>query len=270
MDVTLEELEDDEARLVIEGVDHAVVNALRRTLLSDVPTLAVEDITIYDNTSALFDETLAHRIGLLPIPTDLDSMVLQEECDCGGEGCAECTVLYTLSKEGPGTVRSEDLAATQGDFEVADPDIPLIRLDEGQRVMLEATAVLGTGSRHSKWSPVHGAGYKELPVITVGDDPDLLPDTIRDLQEQAPDAVTVDEDGGIEVHDRDEAYHWLRSVKDKHDLDHVEIETKEDAFVFSFGTDGSLTAREALDAAVDILAGKLEDIEEAVPDLVEA
>lgn len=269
MDVTVEDLEDREAKVVVEGVPHAFVNALRRTLISDVPSLAVEDVTIYDNTSALFDEILAHRIGLLPIPTDLEGLVKQEECDCD-EGCAECTVLYTLSKEGPGTVRSEDLTATQGDFEVADPDIPLIRLNEGQRVMLEATAILGTGDEHSKWSPVHGAGYKELPVVEIDDDPDLLPNTVRELQEQAPESVSVDEDGGIEVHDRDDAYHWLRSVKDKHDLDHVHIDTREDAFVFSFETDGSLTARDALDAAVDVLVEKLEAVEEAVPDLAEA
>jgi DNA-directed RNA polymerase subunit D len=270
MELDVEHVEDREIRFVIEDVDHAFVNALRRTLLSDVPSLAVEDVTIYDNTSVLFDEILAHRIGLLPIPTDPESMVLQEECDCGGEGCAECTVLYTMSKEGPGTVRSEDLTATQGDFEVADPDVPLVRLEEGQRVMLEATAILGTGDTHSKWTPAHGVGYRELPEVEIDDDPDLLPNTIEDLQQQAVDAVTVDGDGGIEVQERDAAYDWLRSVKDKHDLDHVHLDTRDDAFVFSFETDGSLTAKEALDAAVDVLVEKLEAVEEAAPELVEA
>ena len=70
MKIEIKHLSDRECRLVIDGVHPYFVNALRRTLLSEVPKLAIHKVTFYDNTSALFDEIISHRIGLLPVPTD--------------------------------------------------------------------------------------------------------------------------------------------------------------------------------------------------------
>src|ERR1051326_1345007 len=117
----------------VKGVTPAFLNALRRTLLSQVPKLAIEDVTIYDNTSALFDEMVAHRLGLLPVPTDLNAFnrrwkennASPREAECAngnGEGCASCTVLFTLSKEGPCMVLSGDLVpAADAKYKIVDP-----------------------------------------------------------------------------------------------------------------------------------------------------
>ena len=58
----------------VTGVTPGFLNSIRRTLMALVPKLAIEDVTIYDNTSALFDEMVAHRLGLLPVPTDLNAV----------------------------------------------------------------------------------------------------------------------------------------------------------------------------------------------------
>ena len=109
MKVEIKELKPKKAVLKIEDTKPYFVNALRRVMLSELPKLAVENAVIYDNTSALFDEIIAHRLGMVPIPTDLSLLTFKDECVCKGKGCPNCTVRYTLSKEGEGTVYSGDL-----------------------------------------------------------------------------------------------------------------------------------------------------------------
>jgi len=99
MKIDIVELKPEKAVLKIEGVDSSLLNSLRRILLSELPKLAIENIVIYDNTSALFDEIIAHRLGLIPIPTDISLLTFRDECTCNGKGCLNCTVRYALSKE---------------------------------------------------------------------------------------------------------------------------------------------------------------------------
>ena len=109
MQIEFASLDDSLARFTLSGASPAFANAFRRAMIGEVPTLAIEDVRIYNNTSALFDEMLAHRLGLIPIKTDLSSYSTQAKCTCGGAGCPGCTVTYTLSAEGPRMVSSNDL-----------------------------------------------------------------------------------------------------------------------------------------------------------------
>src|SRR6056297_2478160 len=109
MKIQVDELESKKAVLTLQDVPVHIVNTLRRIMLAEVPKLAIDDVVIYDNTSALFDEIISHRLGLIPLPTDLDLLDYRDECSCKGKGCPSCTVRYTLSKEGSGVVYSGDL-----------------------------------------------------------------------------------------------------------------------------------------------------------------
>ncbi|MFA7304420.1 MAG: DNA-directed RNA polymerase subunit D, partial [Methanoregula sp.] len=71
MEIEFASLDDNLARFTLSGARPGFANAFRRAMIGEVPTLAIEDVRIYDNTSALFDEMLAHRLGLIPIKTDL-------------------------------------------------------------------------------------------------------------------------------------------------------------------------------------------------------
>jgi len=73
------------ARLTIEGADSAFMNSLRRIILSEVPAMAIDEVVVIENSSMLHDEILAHRLGLIPLKTDLDSYNLHEECSCKSE-----------------------------------------------------------------------------------------------------------------------------------------------------------------------------------------
>jgi len=169
MEIQFASLDETATRFTLSGASPAFANAMRRAMISDVPTLAIEDVRIYDNTSALFDEMLAHRLGLIPIRTDLDTYVARENCSCGGAGCPGCTVTFTLSAEGPRTVTSGDLIPQDVKTVPVSDNIPIVKLTKGQKLVLEARAVLGTGKDHAKWQATLVCGYKNHPAIAITD-----------------------------------------------------------------------------------------------------
>jgi len=169
MQIEIASLDDTLARFTLTGSSPGFANAFRRAMISEVPTLAIEDVRIYDNTSALFDEMLAHRLGLIPIKTDLTTYTIQEKCACGGAGCPGCTSTLTLSVEGPKTVMSSDLIPQDPKATPVFDNIPIVKLMKGQKVVIEARAVLNTGREHAKWQPTLVCGYKNYPVVTISD-----------------------------------------------------------------------------------------------------
>ena len=94
---------------LIRGVSPSFVNSIRRAILEEVPTMAIEDVEIRKNSSILYDEMVAHRLGLIPLKTDLKSYNIREECQCKGEGCARCQVILTLKPSSAGYVYAQEL-----------------------------------------------------------------------------------------------------------------------------------------------------------------
>ena len=165
MEIEFASLDDSLARFTLSGASTAFANAFRRAMIGEVPTLAIEDVRIYDNTSALFDEMLAHRLGLIPIKTDLSSYSTQENCSCGGAGCPGCTSTYTLSVEGPRTVMSSDLIPQDPKAAPVYRQHPDRETHERAETRHRGPAVLNTGRAHAKWQPTLVCGYKNHPVI---------------------------------------------------------------------------------------------------------
>lgn len=141
----------------LEGVDRSYANAVRRFCISEVPSMAIDDVVILENSSVLYDEILAHRLGMVPIKTDLERYVLPEKCDCGSPlGCNKCRVLLVLDatgKERVTTIYSGDLVSEDREMRPISETIPLVKLARGQTVKLEAYARLGRGKEHAKWQP---------------------------------------------------------------------------------------------------------------------
>ena len=169
MQIEFASLDDSLARFTLSGASPAFANAFRRAMIGEVPTLAIEDVRIYNNTSALFDEMLAHRLGLIPIKTDLSSYSTQAKCTCGGAGCPGCTVTFTLSAEGPRMVSSNDLIPADPKAVPVFDNVPIVKLTKGQTLVLEAKAVLNTGREHAKWQPTLVCGYKNYPVVSISE-----------------------------------------------------------------------------------------------------
>lgn len=171
MRVTILEKNDLTARFIVEGINAPLANTLRRIILSEVPTMAIDDVIIYENSSVLHDEILALRLGLIPLKTDLDSYNLPEKCSCGSElGCPLCRVILTLDVKAEGstrTVYSSDLVSENPNVVPVSDKIPIVKLVSGQRVRLEAYAKLGRGKDHAKWQPVSACTYRYRPIVQI-------------------------------------------------------------------------------------------------------
>ena len=171
MEVRLVEKNEDAMRLIIQGVDVPFMNALRRIVLTEVPSMAMDEIVVIENSSVLHDEILAHRLGLVPLKTDLDSYNLPEKCSCKSEfGCNLCRATLTLEVEATDSVEmvySGDLTPEDPDITPVSEGIPIVKLALGQKIKLEAYARLGRGKNHAKWQPVSVCAYKHLPRIKI-------------------------------------------------------------------------------------------------------
>ncbi len=146
----------------VSGVKPQFVNSLRRCVF-EVPALAVEKVTIFANDTPLFNEVLAHRLGLVPFRFP-EEMNFREECSCKGKGCSLCEVFMVIDRTGPCVVKASDIKISNDEVKPAYPDIPIAELPEGGRLKLEAVAVLGTARQHAKWQ-VGLAYYRNLPVL---------------------------------------------------------------------------------------------------------
>ena len=174
MRVELVERRGDTLRFILYDVEISFANALRRIMIAEVPTMTIDDVFFFDNSSVLSDEFLAHRLGLIPLTTDLDSYVLPEKCECKSDlGCDRCRAILMLEaraeKEGR-TVYSGDLKSEDPKTHPASDKIPIVKLAPGQGLKFEAYARLGQGKTHAKWQAVSEGVYQHLPRVEIDHD----------------------------------------------------------------------------------------------------
>lgn len=125
-------------------MDISLANALRRSV-NEIPILAIDEVDIYRNDSALYDEIVAHRMGLIPLKNE--KIQEKEKCSCKGEGCSKCTIELKLNVEG-----REVLSQDFGDSVVYN-DMPIVLLEADQGLEVVGKARLGKGRYHAKFSP---------------------------------------------------------------------------------------------------------------------
>ncbi|MEM3736957.1 MAG: DNA-directed RNA polymerase subunit D [Candidatus Bathyarchaeia archaeon] len=255
MEVKIIEKTENSIRFILAGSTPAFANALRRIMISEVPSMAIDDVFFYDNKSALDDETIAHRLGLIPLKTDLDTYVLPEACECKSEtGCNRCRTLITLEAEAEGsmkTVYSGDLKSEDPDVTPVSPRIPIVKLASGQKIKLEAYSRLGTGKQHAKWQPTSACAYKYLPVIEINKS---TCDACGKCVEACPKRVLGFRDNKIMVIDLLACTLCMECVK-KCPMKPPAIEVYGDdtSFVFYVETTGALPVEKIIYHAVKIL-----------------
>jgi DNA-directed RNA polymerase subunit D len=162
-----EVIEKSDGKIVVKFIDvpRQYINSLRRLAISEVATLAIDDVVILENSSVMHDEALAHRLGLIPLRTDPGRFVMPHECDCKSTlGCSKCRVLLVLNAE----AKEKTVAVTSGELVSEDDkvipvskEIPLIVLAPNQKLKFEAYARLGVGKDHAKWQPTSAAVVKD-------------------------------------------------------------------------------------------------------------
>jgi DNA-directed RNA polymerase subunit D len=163
--VDILERADEKIVIKFNNVPRQYVNAIRRTSISEVPTLAIDDVVILENSSVMHDEAIAHRLGLVPLQTNLDRFVMPHDCDCKSTlGCSKCRVLLVLDSEAnekTKVVTSGELVSEDELIKPVSKDIPIIALAPGQKLKFEAYARLGIGRDHAKWQPTSAAIVKD-------------------------------------------------------------------------------------------------------------
>ncbi len=138
MELVLEKKHENRIEFNASGIGTGLANMIRRYSMSRIPVLAIEKVTIYDNTSSFWDEYIAHRIGLMPVTTPKKT-----------PKSAELT--FTLDAEGPKKVYSNELKCSDKGISIAKDNIPVVTLAQNQRLKLEGMAVLGKATQHAKF-----------------------------------------------------------------------------------------------------------------------
>lgn len=161
MEIKILKKQENFIEFIIKGVNVAFVNALRRAIISEVPVMAIEKVIFEKNSSAMPDEVLAHRLGLIPLKTPINSYLLQSECDCNGKGCSKCTASFIMNVSGPKTIYSKDLIPSDLNVVPIYDNIPIVIIEKDQEIKLEARAILGKGTEHAKWQ-AGLASYEEI------------------------------------------------------------------------------------------------------------
>ena len=264
MKVTTISLTDDTIRFTLEGVTVALANALRRTMVAEVPIMTIDDIFIFDNSSLVADEILSHRIGLVPLKTDLDTYVLPEVCDCELElGCPKCRAVLTLDVEATDdnvTVYSGDLISEDAVIIPASPNIPLTKLAPDQAVKLEAYAQLGQGKIHTKWSPVSMCVYQNISEVPVENEAKAM-ECLEALNSGVNQMRIAElKDGKLRILDI-RLFESNKVCRDAISHETIMSSLLEDAFLFTVESIGALAPERIVKEAVKTLVAKLDDFD---------
>ncbi|RKP08279.1 DNA-directed RNA polymerase [Thamnocephalis sphaerospora] len=172
-EIAIRHLDKDRVNFVLSNADLSVANALRRAMISEVPTIAIDIVQFEENTTVLADEFLAHRLGLIPLySANVEQFKYTTECVCT-EYCSACSVVLTL--EAKCTREGETVMVTSRDLQSHDPKVSpvmsdefdrgimIVKLHKGQEIKLTCIARKGLGQMHAKWSPVSAVGFEYDP-----------------------------------------------------------------------------------------------------------
>jgi len=167
--------DEQKVSVKLKGIPLQYANALRRICLNGVPIYAIDTVDMLVNSSVLADEGIAHRLGLIPLKTDLSAVQQDNESD---------RIMYTLDSgetTETRTVLSGELKSQDDTIKPISDNIPIVTLAPGQRLQLEAHARLGRGTEHAKWNSAN------ISTLTESDNDDeriLTVETTGSLEPQ--------------------------------------------------------------------------------------
>ncbi len=262
--------------LHVKGIRLQVLNAIRRAVLSEVPTMAVDKIAVTSNTSVFYDEYIAHRIGLVPLTSEaaLEKYKSPETCREASESdlfSPDCFATLILEKSNPPD-SGQNITVYSGDLKPLDPDvrpvfdkIPLVILGPGHEIKLEAYARLGRGKEHAKWSPVSVAAHRYIAEISIDEDRCDPSRCGLACVEVCPRGVIVNADGKAVV-DKDKILDCTlcRLCTEACPLGAIKLGWRSNEYLFTIESTGALPPKRILLEAVHILEEKINELEEAL------
>ncbi|PFH51490.1 hypothetical protein AMATHDRAFT_80217 [Amanita thiersii Skay4041] len=197
--VRIRALKKDRVNFVLENVNLAFANSVRRVVMADIPTVAIDIVEIETNTTVLPDEFIAHRLGMIPlISTNCDEAIrYTRDCVCLA-GCDFCTVRLLLhvacqdhttmdvtsnhlevlppdtrggfseETEAPDngeeiSKRSEYFGHPVGKNDLKLPPVLICKIRKGQELRIRCIAKKGIAKEHAKWSPCSAISFEYDP-----------------------------------------------------------------------------------------------------------
>ncbi|MBT3866142.1 DNA-directed RNA polymerase subunit D [Candidatus Woesearchaeota archaeon] len=257
MEIKVLKKDDSRSIFKISKINPSIANSIRRYILAYVPTMAIHDVEIKRNGSALYDEVLAHRLGLVPIKTDLKSYKLWEGKKTEVPKSAQYELKMTLKAKGPCTVFASDIKSTDPKVVPAFDKMPIVKLLEGQDIELIMTARLGQGKEHVKFTPAL-AVYRGVPELVVTKDSNTTA-----CLEKLSDAITK-KGNNLEIKD---LTNWTESYENICEQNGIEVNSSKEDFIFTIESWGQLPPREIFTRAIDVFDSKLSDFETIVKKL---
>lgn len=264
MKVTVLEKTEDALKLRVDEVNPGLMNALRRVIIAETPSMAIEEVVILENQSPLFDEIIAHRLGLVPLKTNYETYVLPSECTCEGVGCHLCQAGFTMEVEAP----EDGYLATTADLKPQDPDvvpvsdkIPIAKMAKGQRIVVEAYARLGIGQDHAKWQPVSTMAYKMIPHVKVNA---KKCDGCKECVDACFRQVFEMQDGKAVVVDELNCTLCNLCVETC-DVQAITVTHDDNSFIVTIESTGALSPEEIVEKGLDVFRKKYENLIELLP-----
>ncbi|HIG37961.1 MAG TPA: DNA-directed RNA polymerase subunit D [Candidatus Poseidoniales archaeon] len=278
---------DEEISILLSDSGRAFVNALRRTLMSDTPKMAIDTVRfemgtieqdgeIWETNGPLPDEVVAQRLAMIPIPTKHDEFHFQDSCPSCAElvvedrGCPLCTMIYTckaFGSEGGRTVTAGDMSFLGAGGSISEKyhSIPITKLSRGQMIEFYATAIMGRGRDHAKWSPVCGIAFspRQVGILNVKTRSKILWDLNLTITAKDFDSNGRMEDIGKVAQLIEDLHHVGDGTEESRKFkDAITLEDVPGEFILSFETDGSMTPRVAFQKAVQELSERFGELKE--------
>ncbi|KAG7813124.1 hypothetical protein KL921_000670 [Ogataea angusta] len=274
------------ANFDLVGLDTSIANAFRRIMIAEVPSVAAEYVYIFNNTSVIQDEVLAHRIGLVPLKVDPDMLTwIDPNAEEEDKFTDENTIVLSLDvacTKNPNAVpgnndpenlyRNSNVYARDLKFEPngrqvtqfancpvvpCDPDILIAKLRPNQEISLRVHCVLGIGADHAKFSPVSTASYRLLPTIDILE-PITGDDAIK-FQKCFPSGVIgIDSNGAAYVADARKDTVSREVLRHKEFNGKVKLGRKRDHFIFNVESTGAMPPEEIFYKSIRVLKTKAE------------
>ncbi|KAJ3273764.1 45 kDa subunit of RNA polymerase II [Terramyces sp. JEL0728] len=242
---------------ILTNTDLSIANAIRRSMIAEVTTMAIDLVEFENNTSVLTDEFIAHRLGLIPLfSSDVDTMIpfTSRECSCQ-QYCPSCSVELQLNvkcDQDSRSVTSNDLISVHQQIKPitseSDSGILIAKLVKGQEISLRCIAKKGIAKEHAKWSPCAAVAFEYDPH-------NRLRHTTYWVEDDVKSEWPVSKNGELEEEPaEDDPFDYL---------------AKPNKFYFNVETTGALKPQEAVIAGLKVLQKKLAFIKKNVEGIAE-
>ncbi|KAF5350448.1 hypothetical protein D9756_008582 [Leucocoprinus leucothites] len=296
LQVKIQRLSNRSIDFDLVGVDASIANAFRRILIAEVPTIAIERVYVWDNTSVIVDEVLSHRLGLIPLNIDPALMAFKSHTDDVATDrntlVFNVDITCTRNPNPPPPKPNEEPSPSDlylnhellskhlvwkpaGDQESVfeglsppgptNPNIVLAKLRPGQAISMELHAVKGVGKDHAKFSPVATASYRLLPHIKITKP--IPPPLGKKFQKCfSPGVIKIDPNTGeVSVDEENVRKDSVSREALRHPefADSVELSRVRDFFLFNIETESAYPPERLFPEAVRVMREKISIIRNA-------